>query len=256
MLWPKGFGGKPAVAQLAKPYFHFPALKRLADAVAAEPVGNSETSVPGRFCCKSPLLGSASGDSVVVTRTSAGASDDTNDRLRSGGDTVLGIELDATALLAHAMDGLGDPFAIHAFCSNGREEVHYYRIKDFTGPYDGAAKQRLAGLSGKLSTRIGAALRHAGRELSWQLSHRRLLLVITDGEPSDIDVGDKRYLVEDARKAVRSLTHHGIDVFCVGLDGQGDSYLTRMFERRNVLQIDRLERLPEKLPMLYFRLRT
>jgi nitric oxide reductase NorD protein len=92
--------------------------------------------------------------------------------------------------------------------------------------------------------------------LSWQLSHRRLLLVITDGEPSDIDVGDKRYLVEDARKAVRSLTHHGIDVFCVGLDGQGDSYLTRMFERRNVLQIDRLERLPEKLPMLYFRLRT
>ena len=34
----------------------------------------------------------------------------------------------------------------------------------------------------------------------------------------------------------------------------GDNYLTRIFGRRNVLQIDRVERLPEKLSMLYFRL--
>jgi nitric oxide reductase NorD protein len=178
----------------------------------------------------------------------------TNDIMRDSGETVLGIERDATALLAHAMEGLGDLFAIHAFCSNGRDEVRYYRLKDFAGPYDDVAKRRLAGVSGKLSTRIGAALRHAGRELARQHTHRRLLLIVTDGEPSDIDVGDRRYLVEDARKAVRSLMHMGIDVYCVGLDGQGDSYLTRIFERRNVLQIDRLERLPEKLPMLYFRL--
>jgi nitric oxide reductase activation protein len=178
----------------------------------------------------------------------------TNDLMLSARETVLAVERDATALLAHAMQGLGDPFAIHAFCSDGRSEVRYHRIKDFGSPYDDAAKRRLAGLSGKLSTRIGAALRHAGGELAQQATHRRLLLVVTDGEPSDIDVGDKRYLVEDARKAVRSLMHRGIDVFCVGLDGQGDSYLTRIFERRNVLQIDRVERLPEKLPMLYFRL--
>jgi hypothetical protein len=178
----------------------------------------------------------------------------TNDRVRGSRETVLSVERDSTALLAHAMEGLGDPFAIHAFCSDGRNEVRYQRVKDFGSAYDDAAKRRLAGLSGKLSTRMGAALRHAGRQLAQQPTHRRLLLVVTDGEPSDIDVGDRRYLVEDARKAVRSLVHLGIDVFCVGLDGEGDSYLTRIFERRNVLQIDRLERLPEKLPMLYFRL--
>jgi nitric oxide reductase activation protein len=114
----------------------------------------------------------------------------------------------------------------------------------------------MAGLSGSLSTRIGAAIRHAGQELGRQIAHRRLLLIITDGEPWDIDVGDRRYLIEDARKAVMSLRHGGMDVFCVGLDSGGDNYLTRIFGRRNVLQVDRLERLPERLTMLYLRLTT
>jgi hypothetical protein len=178
----------------------------------------------------------------------------TNDIVRGGDMSVLALERAATVLLAHAMAGLGDPFAIHAFCSNGREEVRYIRVKDFDGPFDGLAKRRLAGLDGALSTRIGAAIRHAGVELGRQRSHRRLLLVVTDGEPSDVDIGDRRYLVEDARRVVLSLAHQGIDVFCVGLDAGGDSYLSRIFGRRNVLQIDRLERLPEKLPLLYLRL--
>jgi len=181
-------------------------------------------------------------------------SQSTNDIVRGDVGSVLALERAATALLAHAMAGLGDPFAIHAFCSNGREEVRYVSIKDFSEPYDGAARARLAGLKGSLSTRIGAAIRHAGRLLERQATHRRLLLIVTDGEPSDVDVADRRYLVEDARKAVALLSHEGIDVFCVGLDAGGDSYLSQIFGRRNVVQIDRLERLPEKLPMLYFRL--
>jgi hypothetical protein len=182
------------------------------------------------------------------------ASQSTNDIVRGLGKSVLEVERDATALLAHAMDGLGDPFAIHAFCSDTRENVHYYRIKDFEGSYDAAARQRLAGLAGRFSTRMGAALRHAGHELARQMSYRRLLLMISDGEPSDVDIADRRYLVEDARRAVMLLQHLGVDVFCVGLDAGGDNYLTRIFGRRNVVQVDRLERLPEKLPLLYFRL--
>lgn len=181
-------------------------------------------------------------------------SESTNDRVLGGITSILGLERDATALLAHGMAALGDPFAIHAFCSNGREEVHYLRVKDFAQSYDAAARGRLAGLRGGLSTRIGAALRHAGAQLAGQRAHRRLLLVVTDGEPADIDVFDRRYLVEDARHAVQGLSHQGIDAFCVALDPAGDAYLTRIFGRRNVLQIDRLDRLPEKLPMLYFRL--
>ncbi len=182
------------------------------------------------------------------------ASQSTNDLVPDTGRSILDIEREATALLAHGMAELGDPFAIHAFCSDTRADVHYYRLKEFGRPYDAAAKARLAGLTGRFSTRMGAALRHAGRILSMETTYRRLLLMISDGEPSDIDVADRRYLVEDARHAVLALSHVGIDVFCVGLDPTGDNYLTRIFGRRNVLQVDRIDRLPEKLPMLYLRL--
>ncbi|MGE3873734.1 MAG: nitric oxide reductase activation protein NorD [Parvibaculaceae bacterium] len=181
-------------------------------------------------------------------------SESTRDRVRDTTTTVIALERAATALLAQAMAELGDPFAVHAFCSNGREEVRYYRVKDFAENDPAALKARLAGLRGMLSTRLGAALRQAGAEIQRQVTHRKLVLVVTDGEPSDIDVADRKYLVEDARKAVHELAHEGTDVFCVGLDGGGEHYLPRIFGLRNYLTINRIEALPEKLPMLYFRL--
>lgn len=178
----------------------------------------------------------------------------TADRVPGGDRSILAVERDAAALFGHALDRLGDPFAIHAFRSNGRDDVSYYRIKDFGRSYDGAAKARLAGLRAGLSTRLGTALRHGGRLLARQPSHRRLLLVVTDGEPSDIDVADRRLLIEDTRKAVLGLTPQGIDCFVVGLDPQGRDYLSRMFGARNLTIIDRAERLPDALPTLYLRL--
>lgn len=181
-------------------------------------------------------------------------SESTKDTIRGTATSVYSVERAATALMAEAMAGIGDPFAIHAFCSNGRNDVRYYRIKDFDQSYGALSKGRLAGLKPGYSTRMGAALRHAGAEISGQLAYRRLVLVVSDGEPSDVDVADQKYLVEDARKAVHDLGHNGIDVFCVALDSGGDEYLSRIFGRRNVVQIDKIESLPERLPMLYLRL--
>jgi len=182
-------------------------------------------------------------------------SESTKDQIKGTTCSVLTLERAATTLLAHALEGLGDPFALHAFCSNGRDEIRYYRIKDFRQPYGNEARSRLAGLRGGLSTRIGAALRQAATEIVQQTTHRKLILVVTDGEPSDVDVADRVYLVEDARKAVQGIAHEGINVFCVGLGG-GEKYLPRIFGRRNFMQIDNVESLPEKLPMLYLRLTT
>ncbi len=182
------------------------------------------------------------------------ASRSTDDRIPGTTRRVLDLEVEAAALFGRALQRVGDPFAIRAFCSNRRSDVRYYRIKEFQEPYDTGTERRLAGLGGQYSTRIGAALRHAGAELAARSTYRRLLLVVTDGEPSDIDVVDRRYLAEDARRAVQDLARRGIDVFCVGLDGGGENHLARIFGARNVLHIGRLERLPESLAKLYFRL--
>ena len=181
-------------------------------------------------------------------------SESTRDRVKDTTTTVLGLERAAATLLAQAMHELGDPFAIHAFCSNGRAELRYYRVKDFGESYSPATRSALAGLRGMMSTRLGGALRQAGAEIARQPTHRKLVLVITDGEPSDIDVPDRTYLVEDARRAVQALSHAGINVFGVGLESEAHSALPRIFGNRNFVKVARLEALPERLPMLYFRL--
>lgn len=171
-----------------------------------------------------------------------------------GQTTILELERQAAGLLAEALDGARDRFAIDAFRSNGRQEVCCLTVKAFSDPFDDTVLRRLAGLDARWSTRLGAALRHAGRRLAAQPSHRRLLLVVTDGEPSDIDCPDPRHLVEDARKAVDEVVARGVDVACIALGGGAERTLDRVFGRRNVYPIDRVERLPDILPALYARL--
>lgn len=181
-------------------------------------------------------------------------SQSTADRVPGHTSTILELEREATVLLVHAMDGLGDPFAIGAFCSNGREEVRYTPVKPFGRAFDIEAHARLAGLEPSYSTRLGAALRHTAKELERQRSYRRLVLLLTDGEPSDVDCPDSRYLIEDARRAVQGLAARSIDAFCVALGNENEEALLRIFGRRNLLRIDRVERLPERLALLYMRL--
>jgi nitric oxide reductase activation protein len=180
----------------------------------------------------------------------------TTERVRGSHSSVLEMERLAAALLARAMTDVGDPFAIAAFCSNGREDVRYVRVKDFERPFDRFAVARLAGLSGDYSTRLGAVIRHAGGDLCRQRSYRRLLLIVTDGEPSDIDVEDRRYLLEDARMAVHELGREGVDTFCVALDSEADSYAQRIFGPSGAASMDSIERLDRLLPAIYLRLRS
>ncbi len=178
-------------------------------------------------------------------------SESTNETPPGADRPVIQLAREATSLLGWAMQGIGDPFALHGFSSNGRHDVEYYRFKDFDQPYDDKAKARLAGMRGSLSTRMGAALRHAASFLARQPQSRKLLLLITDGEPADIDVRDPQYLRYDTKKAVEDLATRGIHTFCMSLDPHADEYVSRLFGPRGYMVLDRVQRLPEKLPMLY-----
>ncbi|OIR11480.1 von Willebrand factor type A domain protein [mine drainage metagenome] len=178
-------------------------------------------------------------------------SESTNDKVSGQEYSVLDLQREATVLLADAIHKIGDPFAIHGFCSDGRHNVEYFRYKDFDQPYDETPKARLSGMRGQLSTRMGAAIRHAGHYLKLQKSAKKLLLVITDGEPADIDVRDPQYLRYDTKKAVEEMARSGITTYCMSLDPRADQYVSRIFGARNYMVVDHVERLPEKLPLLY-----
>jgi len=178
-------------------------------------------------------------------------SESTNEKVSGHDYSVLDLTRQATVLLANAINKIGDPFAIHGFCSDGRHDVEYYCYKDFDQPYNEIPKARLAGMTGQLSTRMGAAMRHATHYLKLQKSAKKLLLVITDGEPADVDVRDPQYLRHDTKKAVEEAGRSGILTYCMSLDPRADQYVSRIFGERNYLVVDHVERLPEKLPVLY-----
>ncbi|MFD0982627.1 nitric oxide reductase activation protein NorD [Tropicimonas aquimaris] len=178
-------------------------------------------------------------------------SESTNDPARGSDKTVLDLTREAATLVATAIAGIGDPFAIHGFVSDGRHDVHYYRFKNFDQRFDDEAKARLDGMRGGLSTRMGAALRHAGQELLKQPERRKLILLVTDGEPADIDERDPQHLRHDTRKSVEELASRGVTTYCLTLDPNADSYVKRIFGENNYTIVDHVERLPEKLPNLF-----
>jgi nitric oxide reductase NorD protein len=178
-------------------------------------------------------------------------SESSNDKVRGKDYSIMDLTRSATVLLSDALDRIGDPFALHGFCSDGRHDVHYYRFKDFDKPYNDLVKARLAGLKGSYSTRMGAALRHAGEQLKLQPKSKKVLFIITDGEPADNDVRDPQYLRFDTKRAVEELQRDGITTYALSLDPHADQYVSRIFGAKNFTVLDQVERLPEKLPMLY-----
>ncbi len=168
-----------------------------------------------------------------------------------GGASVLDLERLSAAIMAGAMETTGDNCALAGFCSDTRETVRYARIKDFGQPVDQGVYERLAGLESAFSTRLGPVMRHGGRELAERTAYRKVLLVVTDGEPSDIDVDDPDYLLEDARFALRELAMASIDVFCFSLGDNRNDYSGRIFGSKNVRKLADLSRLPGALLGLY-----
>ncbi|MDA1186585.1 MAG: VWA domain-containing protein [Proteobacteria bacterium] len=178
-------------------------------------------------------------------------SESSNDTVRGQDFTVIELTRAATVLMADALSRVGDAFAIHGFCSNGRDDVHYYRMKNFDEPYEKEAKARLAGLSGSYSTRMGAAIRHASSLLAQRSERKKLIFVVTDGEPADNDVRDPQYLRADTKKAVEQAGRLGVNCYALSLDPYADQYVSSIFGAGRFTVLDHVERLPEKLPMLY-----
>ena len=162
----------------------------------------------------------------------------------------------AMLLFGEALVEVGDPFALYGFASKYHDEVLLYPIKRFADKFDFRARALLGGLSGRLATRMGAAIRHSSRLMLRSPAQRRLLLILSDGRPADYDDGgDSRYLQEDTRMAVKEAQDLGIHAFCISLDPRGGEYLPLVFGPGHYLVLPHLDSLPTRLPEIYLHLR-
>jgi nitric oxide reductase NorD protein len=193
-----------------------------------------------------------SGRNIAVTLL-LDLSESLNEKVAGSEQTILELSQEAVTLLAWAVEKLGDPFAIAGFHSNTRHDVRYLHIKGYSEGFTDEVKARMAAMQAGWSTRMGAAMRHAAHYLEARPADKKLMLILTDGQPADVDAHDERLLIEDARRAVRELDQQGIFTYCINLDPKADEYVSDIFGHRYTV-VDNIQRLPERLPELFMAL--
>lgn len=164
---------------------------------------------------------------------------------------VLDVEKEALTVLAHGIEACGDQHSILTFTSRRRDWVRVETVKGFGESMSPLVERRIAALKPGYYTRIGAALRHASAELAKQPQRKKLLLVLTDGKPNDVDHYEGRFALEDSRRAVHEARRSGIAVFGVTIDVDAQSYFPTLFGRAGYAIVGHIGRLPAALPGLY-----
>lgn len=168
-----------------------------------------------------------------------------------GDGSVIDTARHALAALAAGIDTAGDRLAIWGFASLRRDRVFLTRAKRFDEPMSPAVVQRIGGFRPGHYTRLGAAIRHASAMLGQETAARRLLLVLTDGKPNDLDHYEGTHGIEDSRMAVREARALGHAVHGIVVDADGQDWFARIFGRGGFTLLPDPGRLPRALPEIY-----
>jgi hypothetical protein len=165
---------------------------------------------------------------------------------------IIDIEIESLVVMTEALEALDDDYAVFGFSGQGRHKVEFYAIKDFGDPYSEELKGRISGILPRKSTRMGPAIRHATEKLRAVESDHRLMILLSDGFPQDMDYGEDRssreYALKDTMMALVEARREGIRPFCLTVDQAGNDYLREVCDPSSYLVIKDIHSLPEVLP--------
>ncbi len=168
------------------------------------------------------------------------------------GDTcVIDVARDALAALAGGIDAAGDRLGIWGFSSLKRDRVFLTRCKRFDQPMSPAIIDNICALKPGHYTRLGAAIRHVSAQLAGETAARRLLIVLTDGKPNDLDHYEGIHGIEDSHMAVAEARRAGQAVHGIVVDEDGQDWFARIFGRGGFHLMARPDRLTRVLPDIY-----
>lgn len=168
------------------------------------------------------------------------------------GDTsVIDVARDTMAALAAGIDAAGDRCGIWGFSSLRRERVFMTRCKDFGTPLSADVTASIGALKPGHYTRLGAAIRHVSTQLAKEPSSRKLLIVLTDGKPNDLDHYEGQHGIEDSHMAVHEARSAAQTLHGIIIDEDGQDWFARIFGRGGFTLLPHPERLSRALPDIY-----
>ncbi|HIP20041.1 MAG TPA: VWA domain-containing protein [Sulfurimonas sp.] len=169
---------------------------------------------------------------------------------------VIDIIKDTLMVFSESLEKLQDNFSIYTFSSLKNKNVRIEIIKNFKEKYSAFTRGRINAIKPGYYTRLGAAIREASKILKQQQTSNRLLLIISDGKPNDVDRYDGRYGIEDTKKAILEAKKMGLTPFCITIDIEAKEYLPYLFGKNGYALIRDSKKLPTLLPQIYINLTT
>lgn len=169
------------------------------------------------------------------------------------GQRVLDVAREALVVLGEVAHQLGDDLSIQAFASKTRNACRIWEIKTWDDPWT-RARERLGALTPQGYTRIGPALRHATATLKAHPADRRLVLLLSDGKPTDFDRYEGRYGIHDVRMALREADAQGVQIHALTIDSHARPALAATFGVGQWTLLRHPEALPRALTEAYGRL--
>lgn len=168
------------------------------------------------------------------------------------GDTsVIDVAREALAALATGIDAAGDRLGIWGFSSLRCDRVFLTRCKGFDDKMSPQVTANICALRPGHYTRLGAAIRHTSAMLAEQSAARKLLIVLTDGKPNDLDHYEGQHGIEDSRMAVVEARRAGQSLHGVIIDEDGQDWFARIFKRGGFSLLPDPVRLVRALPDIY-----
>ncbi len=166
---------------------------------------------------------------------------------------VIDVIRDALYVFGEALSASGDPFEMLGFSSVRRQNVRIHQLKGFDEAWGSRPRDRVGAIKPGYYTRMGAAIRHATARLAERPERQRLLLLLTDGKPNDLDVYEGRYGLEDTRHAVQAARTAGLLPFCITIDETAHDYLPALFGDQGYALVRRPQELVNKLSAVHQR---
>ena len=167
---------------------------------------------------------------------------------------VIDLIKDALMVFAHSLDKLQERFSIYTFSSIKNKKVNFHIIKNFNEPYNNFVIGKIDAIKAGYYTRMGAGIRQSTKILKKQSNQNRLLLILSDGKPNDVDRYDSRYGIEDTKKAIDEAKALGITPFCITIDTEAKDYLSYIFGKNSYATVTNVQKLPKILTQIYINL--
>ena len=170
---------------------------------------------------------------------------------------IIDVTKEALVLMAEALEEIGDAYAVYGFSGQGRDNVEFYHVKSFTEALSPTIKGRIGAIEPKRSTRMGPAIRHSLEKLKDIACRVKILVLLSDGFPQDVDYGTDRrsatYGIQDTMMALREADRAGVLTFCLTIDKAGHDYLREMCAPSRYMVLEDVASLPTELPKVYQR---